>query len=211
MLPAWSLCSISNPAAYGGFSEVTSTFNAVSLMQYRVCKPLCCDVHSHSPKNLFSERLRLLCPPHYSPFTFLLPSVPSFPDIPAFYTMEAIGRSAAEATRLEIVKNKNNQTALQTIISASWVPELGYRGTMSIFWSCTLTISACIYTVLHINILSKQGTWSRLLEKLKWVLAGLLAPELILHMAFSQHSEARRLRKKLTKLIPKRGTRDEKV
>lgn len=124
--------------------------------------------------------------------------------------MEAMATSAVDTTRLEIDKNKDNVTALNTIIAAPWVSDQGYRGTASILWSCTLTISACIYTVLHLNISSKKEAWPRLLEKFQWVLTGLLLPELILYMALSQFLEARNLVKKL-KDLHRANRRGQKV
>ena len=116
-----------------------------------------------------------------------------------------------DSIRIEIDGNKNNLTALNTLIAASWVPGQGYRGTMEILTSCILTIVACIYTVIHLNVPTKNGTWPRLVQKIKWTMTGLLAPELVLYTACSQFFEARKLVKELKELQQERNTDNPQV
>lgn len=108
---------------------------------------------------------------------------------------------------------KDNQTALRTTIAPAWVPEPQVRGTFSILQTCLLTLVACIYTALHLNVPPKTGFWNTLSTKGIWVLMALLAPEVVLFAAMRQLLAASTLAKELQKLqaaAPK-GTVDTEV
>jgi hypothetical protein len=82
-------------------------------------------------------------------------------------------------------------------------------GTMSIIQSCVLTLVACIYTALHLNVPSKKGLWNNLLVKIRWVLLALLAPEIVLYIAAVQFTQAVKLRDLLNELRKKKpGSED---
>ena len=86
---------------------------------------------------------------------------------------------------LWIFGNGNNSTA-------QWhpVPNNG-RGTWTILSTCIITLSLCVYTALHLNIPShKSGIVSIIGMKIKYVLFGLLAPELIVFNAWRQRTVA---------------------
>ncbi|KAF5622269.1 hypothetical protein F25303_12080 [Fusarium sp. NRRL 25303] len=75
---------------------------------------------------------------------------------------------------------------------------------MDILQSCILTLIACIYTALHLDILSKP-IWQRfLVEKGKWVVITLLAPEISLYTAASQLYYAWSLKSALRKIQKER-------
>lgn len=99
-----------------------------------------------------------------------------------------------------LLNNTGNLTALQTIRAPIWVGSPEIRGTTTILWSCIITLVACIYTALHLNVPANTQKMSMLGEKLKWVLIGLIAPEVVLYLASSQFLDARRLSKELTSL-----------
>jgi hypothetical protein len=104
----------------------------------------------------------------------------------------------------QILENRNNLTALHKVAAPSWVPSPELRGTTSILWSCIITLVACIYTALHLNVPS-DSKWSSILRsKGKWVLVALLAPEIVLYLALSQFLEARSLAKELNALVEQR-------
>lgn len=68
------------------------------------------------------------------------------------------------------------------------------RGTSSILYSCILTLFACVYTALHLNLPKRgAGFWGLVREKCIWVFISLIAPELVLYSACSQFIEARSL------------------
>lgn len=83
-----------------------------------------------------------------------------------------------------------------TIING-WVPDPSSgRGTFSIISSCVLTLSLCVYTALHLNIKARaESIAESLLLKIKWVLIGTLAPEILLFVAWRQWVSARSLTK----------------
>lgn len=88
---------------------------------------------------------------------------------------------------------QGNRTALKSQIAPGLTSNANYRGTLDIVWSCVLTLTACIYTALHLNIPS--NTW----RKVKWAAIALVSPELVLYSALVQFQEARSLVKKLNK------------
>lgn len=100
-----------------------------------------------------------------------------------------------------LVDNRNNLTALKTIEAPHWVSAAEFRGTMAILQSCILTIVACVYTALHMNVLeTSSSAWTQLLHKAKWVIVALLAPELVLASAAGQLLQALQFRNSMRML-----------
>lgn len=97
-----------------------------------------------------------------------------------------------------LVQHRGNLTALQTILAPSWINSPEIRGTTTILWSCIITLVACIYTALHLNVPGSTRALPLLREKMKWVLIGLIAPEIVFYLAFSQFADAKHLSQKLT-------------
>jgi hypothetical protein len=116
-----------------------------------------------------------------------------------------------DGIQAELEANQNNLTALRTITAPPWVSSASFRGTTGILWSCLVTLVACIFTAIHLNIPTETSTLRRLLQKLKWVLIALVAPEIVLYCASSQFSEARTLIQELNKLEKDRNNGDESV
>jgi hypothetical protein len=110
----------------------------------------------------------------------------------------------------ELEANQNNLTALQRITAPPWVSEPSFRGTTSILWSCLVALLACIYTAIHLNVPTETGTVRHLLQKAKWVLTVLFAPEIVLYCASTQFLEARRLVKALNALEEEKTEEAEK-
>jgi hypothetical protein len=68
------------------------------------------------------------------------------------------------------------------------------RGTWNILSTCLITLGLCLWTALHLNIpRHKQGTWGPKLRKTRWLLLGLLAPEMLAYTAWYQHRAAHKL------------------
>jgi len=103
----------------------------------------------------------------------------------------------------------NDTHSLRTVIAPSWVNSPRMRGTSNILWSCTVTLIACVYTALHLNVPSARGPWATLVKKAQWVAGSLLAPELVLTMAVGQFRDAWELRKRLSKIISDGRETDE--
>lgn len=107
----------------------------------------------------------------------------------------------------EISAAAGNLTALKTKFASSWVEGPNFRSTSGILWSCIVTLIACIYNAIHLNIPPvHEGIWHFIRRKAKWVGIALLAPELVLFCAYRQFSEARKLVKELNEL---RGSQDK--
>lgn len=61
-----------------------------------------------------------------------------------------------------------NRTTLKTQISSVWVSKSGVRGTSDILWSCIVTLTACVYITIHLNVPPPQeGSWQFLWRKSK--------------------------------------------
>jgi hypothetical protein len=90
-----------------------------------------------------------------------------------------------------------NITLYRTDLAPPWADQPVFRGTADILWSCLVTLTACIYTAIHLNIpLVHESRWKRLAAKAKWASIALLAPELVIHIALQQLVAAHRLVKK---------------
>ena len=76
--------------------------------------------------------------------------------------------------------------------TAQWQPDpTNGRGTWTILSTCIITLALCVYTALHLNIPAhKSGIASSIGIKVKYVLFGLLAPELIVFNAWRQRTVA---------------------
>lgn len=96
---------------------------------------------------------------------------------------------------------EGNHTTIHTKISPPWVSSSNTRGTSDVLWSCLITLAACVYSALHLNVPpANEGKLGFYRRKLKWVATALLAPEIVLYCALTQFLEARRLVKDLNKL-----------
>lgn len=66
------------------------------------------------------------------------------------------------------------------------------RGTLTILFSCLLTLSLCVWSAVHLDLPrhgegSTQYTW----RYLKWSLLGVFGPELLIWIAWRQYISAR--------------------
>ncbi|KAK4454848.1 hypothetical protein QBC34DRAFT_103179 [Podospora aff. communis PSN243] len=118
----------------------------------------------------------------------------------ALLLLMALGGIRAQATinslYAELERIQDNRAALHATIAPPWVSAPNMRGTSDILWSCLLTLFACIYTALHLNVPPRgAGAIHLLSTKCRWGLAALIAPEIVLFYASSQFFEARYLAK----------------
>jgi len=103
-----------------------------------------------------------------------------------------------------------NITLYREEIAPAWASQPAFRGTADIIWSCVVTLEACIYTTVHLNIPPvHQSSWWRLVAKAKWTTVALIGPELVLHMALKQLMAARRLTKWLNELHQKQHGKED--
>ena len=93
-----------------------------------------------------------------------------------------------------IFGNGNNGTA-------HWEPDpTDRRGTWTILSTCIITLTLCVYTSLHLNVPAhKDSAASTFFMKAKYVVFGLLAPELIVFNAWRQRTVASSLVARLRK------------
>ena len=94
------------------------------------------------------------------------------------------------STRAMVVAFGN---ATSTYNSPIWHGEPNKRGSWSLLSSCVITIALCAWTALHLNV-PEHGTADRQwLRKTKWLVLGLLAPEVVVYVAWRQRREAARV------------------
>ncbi|PSN66377.1 hypothetical protein BS50DRAFT_526400 [Corynespora cassiicola Philippines] len=75
-----------------------------------------------------------------------------------------------------------------------FVSEDNQRDTLSLLVSCLVTLGLCVYSAVHLNVPSKNESYSRMVWKeLKWCLVGLFGPELVLYAAWRQWASAKQL------------------
>ncbi|KAK7439921.1 hypothetical protein CaCOL14_003368 [Colletotrichum acutatum] len=95
--------------------------------------------------------------------------------------------------------------------TTNWAPEPNGRGTFGLICSCVLTLTICVWTALHLNVPAARSTLRRRsLERTKWVLYGIFAPELVVATAAAQYIVARWLKREIEKdAANRRGGGDE--
>lgn len=115
-------------------------------------------------------------------------------------------RNATEIPWLVTLPHANDTYAMRHTIAHAWVNSPQVRGTMDILQSCLLTLVACVYTALHLNVPAFSAWYSVSWIKFSWVIMALFAPEIVVFMAASQLRQAWRLKKELRKLQMSPGT-----
>lgn len=74
-----------------------------------------------------------------------------------------------------------------------WVGSPNERGTLDIVWSCVSTLVICLWSMLHLNIPSPKDTyWTIFWRKSRWLVLGILAPEVPMLFACGQWASAKR-------------------
>ena len=109
--------------------------------------------------------------------------------------------ASADFISEELAAASGNISALRHDIAPAWVSSPQVRGTSDILSSCLVTLTACVYTAIHLNVPPLHETKLHFLwRKVKWVALALFAPEIVLYTAFKQFAEARVLVKELNQL-----------
>jgi hypothetical protein len=111
--------------------------------------------------------------------------------------------SALPLTPLEsqLLSANGSKAILNTEIAPAWSTTSNIRSTGNLLWTCVLTLSICVYTVIHLNVPPPNETqWQHFRRKTKWVAISILAPELALAAAWQQWSLARALKRELNRL-----------
>ncbi|KAI1735105.1 hypothetical protein F4680DRAFT_453342 [Xylaria scruposa] len=124
--------------------------------------------------------------------------------------------SAADVTTFEadVPAADGNLTALRTQLALPWSTTSPVRRMANILWASVVTLSVCVYTVVHVNV-PPPGEDKRILWRRRafWVFAGTPAPDYALWTTYGQWDVVRRLRQEMQKLEArqedKAGQRDE--
>lgn len=70
------------------------------------------------------------------------------------------------------------------------------RGTLTVLFSCLLTLSLCVWSAVHLDLPKyNEGSTQYTLRYLKWSLMGIFGPELLIWVAWRQYISARELTK----------------
>lgn len=91
--------------------------------------------------------------------------------------------------------------SMHNLVSPVWKSEPEFRGTFGILSTCLSTLIICVWSAVHVDIPPQQNTVRGVLRRLGWLLAGLLAPDLLLFNAFSQWYHASRLHIDVSELL----------
>ncbi|KAI0521982.1 hypothetical protein F5B22DRAFT_594916 [Xylaria bambusicola] len=88
-----------------------------------------------------------------------------------------------------------NREATNTTVSSNgrrgWVSSPDTRGTMDIIWPCLTALALVLWTMLHLNLPAPSDSNRTVVcRRIRWLLVGLLAPELILMFSFAQFTSA---------------------
>ncbi|CAA9957302.1 hypothetical protein PTMSG1_00910 [Pyrenophora teres f. maculata] len=87
----------------------------------------------------------------------------------------------------------SNSTGLNIASRRGWVSTPDERGTLDIVWSCVSTLFICLWSMLHLNVPShKDSFWNIFWRKARWLLLGVLAPEVPMLFACGQWASAKR-------------------
>jgi hypothetical protein len=82
-------------------------------------------------------------------------------------------------------------------LHAGWVNSPNGRGTSDIIWSCLSTVVLCSWSILCLNIPSREeGWWRCARRKFQWSLLTVMGPEVIFQLSLGEWLVARRWHKK---------------
>ncbi|KAF2627558.1 hypothetical protein BU25DRAFT_50081 [Macroventuria anomochaeta] len=89
-------------------------------------------------------------------------------------------------------------TSTTPVTEVAWYSAPNYRGTWDLIVSCVLTLVICVWSALHLNVpVETSRLRERNSRRLRWVLLGIFAPEVVVSTAFAQFLTARWLRNEI--------------
>ncbi|RPB06996.1 hypothetical protein P167DRAFT_438632 [Morchella conica CCBAS932] len=95
-----------------------------------------------------------------------------------------------DAAPLPIFGNAGNTTEPA---GSSFVPSPRGRGTLDIFFTCTITLMLCVWTAVHPNIVTNPTVARCLKHRVTYMVLGLVIPECVLGIAINEWREARKV------------------
>lgn len=97
----------------------------------------------------------------------------------------------------------SSNTTSETEQYVSFVYDPNGRGTASLVLSCLLTLLLCVWQALHLNVPAQgQTTWQCIYSNIRWIIAGIYAPELVVFTAWRQWSSSKILSKSVISRLP---------
>jgi hypothetical protein len=83
----------------------------------------------------------------------------------------------------------------------AWHSEPNTRGTWTIISNCLVTLTLCVYSAAHPNVPAPGSTYmGRLYSRAKWVVSGILVPEILVYEAWKQWKAARLVTRRIKEL-----------
>ena len=86
----------------------------------------------------------------------------------------------------------------------SWQSDPDFRGTFNILSTCLSTLFICVWSAVHDDIPRGEQGVRATLRRVGWLVAGLLAPELLLYISFHQWCMARKILKHAERKLKQR-------
>ena len=108
----------------------------------------------------------------------------------ALFVYCALQNSIPFAGARPVAVRRSLQSGTQQFVN--YVKEPPGRGTYSLVITCLLTLVLCVWSALHLNVPPPSQTrWRGLLTNIRWIIAGVYAPELVVFTAWRQWSSGR--------------------
>ena len=102
----------------------------------------------------------------------------------AFFCLLAlINHVSSHDISAQLAAAHGNTTILKTQIVPGIVDGAQTRGTFDIIWSCVLTLTACVYSAIHLDVPPRNSTFLYSSRKIRGAILGLLGPEIVLFYA----------------------------
>src|ERR1700733_5888691 len=95
-------------------------------------------------------------------------------------------------TILTIFRSSHILSAPIPAVEPVYVPGPNGRGTIDLLSTCTITLSLCVWTAIHLNVPPSGSTWW---SQIIWAMLAIVAPEVVLWRAIAQGHTARALSK----------------
>ncbi|KAK7519351.1 uncharacterized protein IWZ02DRAFT_290446 [Phyllosticta citriasiana] len=136
-------------------------------------------------------------------FYFFFFCFPLFSLLPLFTTVAAAASiDAFSTTTTTTIHNSNSNSTNPSTRSPhtadpTWHPSPKTRGTYQLLLGCLTTLSLCAWTAYHPNVRPHRGTACALWRRFTWILAAVVAPEVVLYHAWEQRWTASLLRKRV--------------
>ena len=100
------------------------------------------------------------------------------------YLLAMINHAASHDISAQLAAANGDTTKLKTQIVSGYIDLAKTRGTFDIVWSCLVTLTACIYSAIHLDVPApNKGKLSLLLLKVALAASALVVPELVVSYA----------------------------